>query len=102
MYGMSWDEFWYESLDRLGVYWQKYQFEIEARNQETWLQGIYIKAAVASALDRRNKYPDKPQRITEMTEAERDADSKAKVERLREQLLEIKRRSDARNLSKGE
>ena len=44
MYGMSWDEFWYESLDRLGVYWQKYQFEIEARNQETWLQGIYIKA----------------------------------------------------------
>lgn len=100
MYGMKWDEFWYESLDRLGVYWQKHQFEIEARNQEMWLQGLYNKIAVASALDKKNKYPDKPSRITSMTDAERDADTKARVEKLREQLYEIKRRSDARNKRK--
>ena len=101
MYGMNWNEFWYESLDRLAVYWQKRQFEIEARNQELWLQGLYTKIAIASALDKRNKYPEKPQRITEMTDAEKDAEAKAKVAKLKEQLLEIKRRSDARNKSKG-
>lgn len=101
MYGMNWDEFWYESLERLAVYWQKHQFEIEARNQELWLQGLYNKVAIAAALNKRNKYPEKPQRITEMTEAEKQADDKARVAKLKEQLLEIKRRSDARNTSKG-
>ena len=24
-YGMTWDEFWYESIDRLQGYWQKHQ-----------------------------------------------------------------------------
>lgn len=100
MYGMTWDEFWYESLDRLEAYWQKRQFEIEARNQELWLQGLYNKVAIASALDKKNKYPEKPQRITEMTDAEKDAETKAKVEQLRAQLMEIKRRSDDRNKAK--
>ena len=96
MYGMNWNEFWYESLERLSVYWQKRQFEIEARNQELWLQGLYIKVAIASALDKKSKYPEKPQRVTEMTDAEKEAESKDRVAKLREQLLEIKRRSDAR------
>lgn len=97
MYGMTYDEFWYESLDRLEWYWQKRQFEIEARNQELWLQGLYIKIAIASALDKKNKYPEKPPRITEMTDAEKNAEAKAKVEEMRAQLMEIKRRSDERN-----
>lgn len=100
MYGMTADEFWYGSLDRLEWYWQKHQFDIEARNQELWLQGLYIKIAIASALDKKNKYPEKPQRITEMTDAEKDADAKAKVEKMRAQLMEIKRRSDERNKRK--
>ena len=101
MYGMTWDEFWNGSLDRLPAYWQKHQFEIEARNQELWLQGLYNKIAIAAALDKRNKYPEKPQRITEMTDAEKDAEAKARVAKLKEQLLEIKRRSDERNKSKS-
>lgn len=101
MYGMTWNEFWYESLDRLAVYWQKHQFEVENRNQEMWMQGMYNKMAIASVISKKSKYPEKPQRITEMTEAERDAESKQRVARLREQLLEIKRRSDERNKRKG-
>ena len=45
-WGMTWDEFWYESIDRLQAYWQANQFSIERRNQELWLQGLYIKAAI--------------------------------------------------------
>ena len=96
-YGMTWDEFWYESIDRLQGYWQKHQFAVEQRNQELWLQGLYIRSAIASCLDNKNKYPDKPTRITPMTEAEQDAENKRKVEQMREQLNEIKRRWDAKH-----
>ena len=67
---MTWDEFWNESIDRLQAYWQSNQFSIERRNQELWLQGLYIRSAVASCLDKKFKYPEKPQRVTEMTDAE--------------------------------
>jgi len=98
MYGMTWEEFWHESIERLPVYWQKHQFDRERRNEELWMQGAYIKYAIASVFDskKRSKYPEKPLRITEMTEEEKVAETKAKVERLREQLIEIKRRSDER------
>lgn len=95
LYGMTYEEFWYSSLDRLEFYWQRHQFEIEQRNQEMWLQGLYIRQAVASCMDgRKAKYPDKPQRITELTEAEKDAENKRKVEQLRNVLMEHKSRWD--------
>lgn len=96
-YGMTWDEFWHESIERWGDYWQKHQFAIEQRNQELWLQGLYIRSAIASCLDSKNKYPDKPQRITEMTESEKDAENKRKVEQMRQQLIGIKARWDAKH-----
>ena len=87
-WGMSWSEFWFESFDRLHDYWQANQFSIERRNQELWLQGIYIHAAIASCLDSkgRAKYPKEPYRITEMTDAEREVENQRKIERLREML----------------
>ena len=96
MYGMSWDEFWNESLDRLAAYWQAHQFAVESRNQELWMQGLYIRDAVACCLSAKAKYPEKPHRITAMTDAEREEENKRWVEQLREQLMDIKRRSDAR------
>ena len=98
LYGMSWDEFWHSSLDRLGFYWQKHQFDIEKRNQELWMQGLYIRMAVASCLDgKRAKYPDKPQRITELTEMEKELENQRKVNELRNALMEHKRRWDAKH-----
>lgn len=96
-YGMTWDEFWHGSIDRLHFYWQKHQFEIEQRNQEMWLQGAYIRAAVASCLNSKNKYPSKPLRITEMTNVEQGLENKRRVEQLREQLIGIKARWDAKH-----
>lgn len=91
-YGMSYEEFWYSSIERLAFYWQKHQYEIESRNQELWLQGLYIRIAVASCLDSKKfKYPDKPQRIAELTEIEQEIENKRKIERLRDTLMEHKR-----------
>ena len=94
---MTWDEFWHESLDRLQAYWQANQFSIERRNQELWLQGLYIRSAVASCLDKKFKYPEKPQRITEMTEDEQAAEDRRKIDHMRAVLAERKRRWDAKH-----
>ena len=103
LYGMTYEEFWFESIDRFYDYWQRYQFDIERRNQELWLQGLYIQGAVAAVLDTKHKvkYPEKPYRITEMTEVEKEIENKRKVERLREHLNEMKRRWDTSH-KKGE
>ena len=102
MYGMTWDEFWYESVERLPVYWQMNQYQIERRNQELWMQGMYIQAAIGSCMSKKAKYPEKPYRITAMTEEEKQAENQRKVEQFREQLMEIKRRSDARRKQESE
>lgn len=103
LYGMTYEEFWFESIDRFYDYWQQYQFDIERRNQELWLQGLYIQGAVAAVLDSKHKvkYPEKPYRLTDMTDAEREIENKRKVERLREHLNEMKRRWDTSH-KKGE
>ena len=102
LYGMSRDEFWNGSIEAFADYWQRYQFDIERRNQELWLQGLYIQEAVASVLDMKHrvKYPDKPHRLTPMTEAEKEAEKKRRVEDMRQHLNEMKRHWDAKN--KGE
>lgn len=102
MYGMSWDEFWYSPTERLVFYWQQHQYEIESRNQELWLQGLYIRVAVASCLDSKNiRYPDKPQRVTELTEIEQEIENKQKVNRLRDILMEHKRIWDEKHKGVG-
>lgn len=103
MYGMTWEEFWFESMERYAVYWQKHQYEIEKRNNELWMQGIYIGEAINAAFDSKHqcKYPEKPHRITEMTDVEKEIEAKRKVKELRERLMEIKRRSDARQKGGG-
>lgn len=96
-YGMTWDEFWYESIDRLQAYWQANQYSIERRNQELWLQGLYIRAAVASCLDKKSKYPENPPRITAMTEEEQKAENQRKIANMKAFLDERKRRWDAKH-----
>jgi hypothetical protein len=97
-YGMTWNEYWFDSLDRLAAFWQKHQFDVEARNQELWMQGIYIQEAVAVVMDTKHrvKYPDRPHRITELTEEERELENKQKIERLREILDAHKKHWDMR------
>lgn len=97
LYGMSRDEFWHGSLDALYDYWQEHQYEVEQRNQELWLQAAYIREAIASCFDKKAKFPDKPYRITAMSEMEKEAENKRKVEDMRERLNEIKRRWDSKH-----
>lgn len=99
MYGMSREQFWNGDLNALYEYWQAYQFDMERQNRIVWLAGMYVLDAIETAFDAKHqhKYPAEPRRITKMTEAEKEAENRRKVEQFREQLLEIKRRYDRRN-----
>lgn len=95
-YGMTWDAFWNGPIEALPAYWQKYQFDIEARNQELWMQGLYIRSAIVSSFDTTKPYPDSPHRVTERTPEEQTAEDQRKLAILREQLDEQARRFKAR------
>jgi hypothetical protein len=48
-------------------------------------------------LDKKFKYPEEPQRITERTEDEQAAEDKRKIDHMRAVLAERKRRWDAKH-----
>lgn len=69
------------------------------------MQGVYIMEAIATVMggkNSKNKYPEKPHRITELTETEKDVETRKKVERLRANLNDIKRRWDAKHKGESE
>ena len=41
-YGMSYDEFWYDSPYRAKFYREMKQIQIRQKDEELWLQGVYI------------------------------------------------------------
>lgn len=50
-------------------------------NYEAWLNGLYIRQAVASIFSKNGKYPDKPiESSTDRNPLEKEADFKAKFE----------------------
>lgn len=86
---MSYDEFWHGKPILAKYYREKHKLEIEQRNQELWLQGLYIYDAFAVVLGnafskRKNKYLDKPLELFPPTEDEQ----KAKAEQTRRAFVE--------------
>lgn len=100
MIGVSYDEFWNGDYTRLKYYVEKHKLEIEKRNQELWLQGLYnfdalttaISNALAKSASQRKKYPEKPYRITEQSEEEKQAEKQKMVDDFRSQLMALDRR----------
>jgi hypothetical protein len=88
LYGMSYDEFWNGKPELAVWYRKKHRLEIEQRNQELWLQGLYFNNAVSVALNngfnkKKIQYIDKPIRLFPETEDEK----KAKAEENRRKLV---------------
>ena len=47
--GMSYDEFWHEDVSRVEAYRKAAEYRNKRRNQEMWLQGMYIYEALCDA-----------------------------------------------------
>jgi hypothetical protein len=88
---MSFDEFFHGDLYLTEVYREKHKIDIESKNQELWLQGLYIHSAVsvcvANALGKKkHKYIEEPIRLTPETEDEKEFRLKRERERFVEEL----------------
>jgi hypothetical protein len=73
---MPWELFWNDDPWITVFYREKHNLEREAKNEMLWLQGLYDHRAVGSAIaskvwGKKDPYPDKPIRITPMSEAEK-------------------------------
>lgn len=45
-YGMSFDEFWYDSPYKAKFYREAYDIQIKRKDEEFWMQGVYIYDAI--------------------------------------------------------
>jgi CRISPR/Cas system-associated exonuclease Cas4 (RecB family) len=85
---MSYDEFMNKDPYLVKIYMQKHLLDIEAKNEELWLQGLYIHNAVgvciANALSKKKqKYIEKPIRITPESEEEKEV----RIEKERQKFI---------------
>lgn len=68
VYGMTEDEFWAMNPKRIRPYKKAYEIRLKERDEQSWLQGLYIHQALLSTVGNmfRGKtakpysYPDKP------------------------------------------
>lgn len=97
-YGMSYDEFWFDSPYRAKFYREAKKIQVQQKDEELWMQGVYIYDAlcrVSPILHAFSKsgtkplpYPSKP--YTAQMEEEKNAEQEQKMvenERLRAQIL---------------
>jgi len=103
--GVSYDEFWHSSTERLRYYYLAERQRIQRRNYELWLQGAYIYDAVGTVISNAfakkgstaKKYAQKPYDILEPTNEEKELKAKQERERLVRTLNQYMANFNARN-----
>lgn len=101
--GVPADEFWNGNYTMLKFYVDRHRIAVEQKNEELWLQGLYnfeaLTVAISRALDKHSsaKYPEKPHRLTPLSEDEKKAEADKKVEEFRAQLNALGRKFEAKH-----
>lgn len=101
--GVSADEFWNGDYSMLKYYAEKHKIAVEQQNEQMWLQGMYVYEAVSVALaqsfskNTTKKYPEKPHRLTPLSEEEQELENQKKVEEFRAQLMALGKRFEAKH-----
>lgn len=97
--GMTYDEFWYGEPERARYYRDSHILKCKSRNQELWLQGMYLIHSITVALDPKGKakYPEKPFDIFPKTEAEKKAEAERERRKVIDFFTQLKQRWDNGN-----
>lgn len=87
VYGMTYEQYWYGDPWMVRYYEDAYLLKRKVRNEELWLQGLYIyravHAVVASALGNRSeKYINNPIDFLPKTKAEKKRDQYQKRQKV--------------------
>ena len=108
--GVPYDEFWNGDFTRLKFELEAHKIRLEETNQELWLQGLYVYDAVSVAVSnalswkghQKQKYMEKPLRITELSEAEKEAEQKKTLDSFKAQLTALTGRLERREKRRQE
>lgn len=108
LYGVPIEEFWDGDYTRLKFYVQAHKLAVEQRNQELWLQGLYFYDGVSTALYNAflprgktpKKYTEKPYRITEMSEVDKQIEKEEILNKFKNQLNALGRNLGKRQQAK--
>lgn len=60
MIGVDYDLFWTLNPKSLSPFVKAFSLKEDYDNTLAWSQGLYIRMAIASCLDKKSKYPEKP------------------------------------------
>lgn len=91
--GMSYNEYWYGDPELVKVYYETYKYKRKEKNEELWLQGLYIAQAISSCFSEgKRKYPDKPLDIYPKTAEEKRLEVEKQRKAIIEYFDELKRR----------
>ncbi len=91
-YGMSYSEFWDGSPDLAIAYKKAHELNLRRRNEELWLEGVYVRYALLSTVGNMFKgksqetieYPTEPLAITQKeVEAKKEREAKAKFDKMK-------------------
>lgn len=85
--GMTYEQFWYGDPFLVITFRKAHELQVEQRNQELWLQGLYIYNAVSVAINnafskQKQKYINKPLQLFPLSEDERKAQIEANNRKL--------------------
>ena len=58
--GMNEEQFWETNPRKMKPYSEAFKQRQMMKDNEDWRLGLYIKAAIASSFNNKNKYPEKP------------------------------------------
>lgn len=101
--GMSLDEYWCASPHLVRYYREAHKLSVEQRNQELWLQGLYIYNAFSVVLanafgkkgGKRHNYLEKPINLFEFTHKQEEAERVKETNRIVNTLNMIQQRFNA-------
>lgn len=87
--GMTYDQFWYGDVRAFKSYVDADMERQKRRNEEFWLQGLYVYDAISSAIQNAfskpgshpKRYAEKPYPIFEKSEEEKQAEKEAQEEK---------------------
>lgn len=99
--GMTYEEYWYGKADMVQAYYRAYTFTRKRRNEEMWVQGIYVCRAVAVAINNnfkgREKYFTEPLDIYPKTIEEKEIEKEKERKKVMEFFNNLKRKWDSKN-----
>ena len=99
LYGMTYEQYWFGDPWMTRAFAQAYLLKRKAKNEELWLEGIYLGNAFQTVIGnafgkQKQKYFEKPLDIFEKTQAEKDQEIRAERQKLINFLNKLKLVSD--------